>query len=135
MSDSSQKEQRKHSRHDVELGTFAVFSKNGDIIPGQVVDISMGGIAFYYFEGEEWSGKTSEVYDLFGENFHLDNVTLELISDYTIVADDHPIYEVMGQVQPGSKKIHRRSAKFKNLNNEQKTKVEEFLKTSHIVSR
>lgn len=135
MTDSNTKEQRKHPRHQVELGAFAVFSKDGNIIPGQVVDISMGGIAFYYFDGEDWSNEPSDVFNLFGDGFHLDNVLLELVSDLTIVEEDHPIYKVMGQIPPGSKKIHRRSVKFENLSTEQKSQLENFIKTNDIVHR
>lgn len=41
------KNQREHKRHFVELGAFAVFSDDNKVIPGQVIDISMGGISFF----------------------------------------------------------------------------------------
>ena len=127
-------ELRKHERHFVELGAFAVFSDDDNVIPGQVVDISMGGIAFFYYDGDEWSNESSDVFKLFGEDFYMENVPLELVSDFMIADENHPIYRAMGHKAEG-KKIRRRGVKFGKLSNEQKEQLEKFITTNAVVKK
>lgn len=128
------KNQREYKRHFVELGAFAVFSDDNKVIPGQVIDISMGGISFFYYDGEEWTNKSSEIFKLFGEDFYMENVPLEIISDFKIVDEDHPIYKAMGITAEG-RKIRRRGVKFGKLTDEQKEQLEKFMKTNVIVKK
>ena len=128
------KDQRENERHFVELGAFAVFSDDNSVIPGQVVDISMGGIAFFYYDGEEWTNELSEIFKLFGEDFYMENVPLEIVSDFKIVDEDHPIYKAMGH-KSGGEKIRRRGVKFGKLTDEQKEQLEKFIKTNVVVKK
>lgn len=129
------RDQRKHDRHTIELGAFAVFSDDESLIPGRIVDISMGGIAFFYFDGEEWPNESSEIFKLFGEDFYMENVPLEIVSDYIIDDKNHPIYKAMGKANSGDKKIRRRGVKFGKLSKDQKEKLERFLKENDIVDK
>lgn len=128
------KDLRKNKRHFVELGAFAVFSDDDSVIPGQVVDISMGGISFFYYDGEEWTNESSEIFKLFGEDFYMENVPLEIVSDFKIVDEDHPIYKEMGHKSRGEK-IRRRGVKFGKLTDEQKEQLEKFIKTNVVVKK
>lgn len=94
----------------------------------------MGGISFFYYDGEEWTNKSSEIFKLFGEDFYMENVPLEIISDFKIVDKDHPIYKAMGNTAEG-RKIRRRGVKFGKLTVEQKEQLEKFIKTNVIVKK
>lgn len=126
------KDQRVYQRHFVELGSFAVFCDDNDIIPGQVADISTGGIAFFYYEGDEWPSNSIETFRLFGDDFYMENVSLEIVSDFKIVDEEHPIYKAMGFTAEG-RKIRRRGVKFGELTDEQKEQLKNFIQSSVIV--
>ena len=137
MSSSKKKSttnQRIHERHFVELGAFAVFCDDNDIIPGQVADISKGGIAFFYYEGDEWPSDSTETFRLFGDDFYMEDVPLEIVSDFKIVDENHPIYKAMGLTAEG-RKIRRRGVKFGKLTDEQKEQLENFIESSVIVKK
>ncbi|MBC8316877.1 MAG: PilZ domain-containing protein [Desulfobulbaceae bacterium] len=129
------RDQRKYDRHSIELGAFAVFSDDESLIPGRVIDISMGGIAFFYFDGEEWPNESSEIFKLFGEDFYMENVPLEIISDTIIDDRNHPIYKTMGEANTEGRKIRRRGVKFGKLSKDQKEQLETFLKENDIVDK
>ncbi|MBU0730261.1 MAG: PilZ domain-containing protein [Proteobacteria bacterium] len=120
-------DQRKYERFDVELGSFAVFSPNVLVTPGYILDISLGGLSFFYYDGEEWSDENDKFVNLFGEDIYLENVPLETVSDFEIIDDNHPIYEKVSQL-PFDGKIRRRGMKFGKLSKEQRATLEEFIK-------
>ncbi len=77
-------ERRKHKRFRVPKGIFT-FLKPGYSKIGSVIDISSGGLAFRYIDGEEPSSGTNMDIFMFGDFFHMDNVPVRTISDIELV--------------------------------------------------
>ena len=81
------KERRKHKRYKVKEGSCTVepktdskFAKSGDII-----DISMGGLAFSYVEDDKWTDETFDRGMLLGEkDLCIEDLPLKVISDCAI---------------------------------------------------
>jgi len=75
-------EQRKHKRFNVQKSVFAAF-RPPSVKIGPIIDISRGGLAFRYINGEEPSNESSELDILIDDNtFHIDKVPFETISNF-----------------------------------------------------
>jgi hypothetical protein len=74
-------ERRKHKRFYAKDDTFAVLGPpSGNI--GQVMDISMGGLAFSYVAGEDQPNRSHKLSILLAEHsFHLTKIPIETIWD------------------------------------------------------
>ena len=73
-------ERREHERHSAKSGRCSVESKAGEII-----DISMGGLAFSYVDRGDWEDESFDQGMLFGENdLCLEELPLKIISDCAI---------------------------------------------------
>jgi hypothetical protein len=121
---STQKNKRKHERYNVELGTFAVFRKNMSVLPGLIVDISKGGLAFFYHEGEDWPIASNELYNLFGEKCSVDDVSLKTAYDSEVFDKKHPVYMILSAQKQGPARIRRRGVKFGELTGKQRKNLE-----------
>lgn len=74
-------EQRKHKRFHAKDGAFAVLGPRSSKI-GQVMDISMDGLAFSYVAGEDEPNGSYELGILLAEHsFHLSKMPFETIWD------------------------------------------------------
>jgi hypothetical protein len=74
-------ERRKHMRFRVQDGTFAVFGPHSSKI-GQIIDMSIGGLAFSYIAGEGRPNRSYELGILLAENsFYLTRIPFETIWD------------------------------------------------------
>jgi hypothetical protein len=74
------KDRRSHSRHPVKSVTIATPNRTGEII-----DISMGGLAFSYIEREDWDGESFDHGVLLGErDLRIEDIPLKVISDCAI---------------------------------------------------
>ncbi len=124
------RDQRKHTRYELELGVAGVFCSDSNISPGHVIDISLGGLSFFYYDGEEWSDETEEFVNIFGEGLNIENIPLLTVSDFTVIEKNHPIYEKVTRLPFGSGKVRRRGIKFGSLTSEQRAKLEEFIRRS-----
>ena len=73
-------ERRQHQRFKVKSGTFKSESRSGDI-----VDISMGGLAFSYIDSGNWTDESFDCGMLMGEkDLCLEEIPLKIISDCAI---------------------------------------------------
>ncbi|MBU0485929.1 MAG: PilZ domain-containing protein [Proteobacteria bacterium] len=73
-------ERREHKRYSANAATCALKSKTG-----QIIDISMGGLAFSYIDRGDWSNESLELGMLFGEgDLCIDELPLKIISDCAI---------------------------------------------------
>lgn len=83
MADRRKKEfpdRRQHPRHRAKSGTFTAGDRSGEII-----DISMGGLAFSYIEREDWDGESFDRGVLLGErDLCIEDIPLKVISDCAI---------------------------------------------------
>lgn len=132
-------EQRVDPRYPVERGSFAIFSGVDRVMPGIIVDISRTGLAFLYFDGEDWPYEMSSKYHLFGDDFHVNGVCVETIFDVKVVAcEEHPLYELALRKSSSPLTVKRRGARFKDLNRKQQADLDVFIKrfqeTGEIIS-
>jgi hypothetical protein len=73
-------ERRQHQRFKVKSGTFESESRSGDII-----DISMSGLAFSYIDSGNWTDDSFDCGMLMGEkDLCLEEIPLKIISDCAI---------------------------------------------------
>jgi hypothetical protein len=74
-------ERRKHKRFQGREGALAALGPHSTRI-GQIIDVSMGGLAFSYIAGEEPSDGSFELGILFAEeSFYLTQIPFKTISD------------------------------------------------------
>ena len=105
-------ERRIHPRHPVKSGTITINNRTGEII-----DISMGGLAFSYLEREDWDGVTFDCGILFGENdLCIEDLPLKIISDCAI--------------NSGISVIRRCGVQFGKLTTKQMAQLEYFIWTN-----
>ena len=112
---------RKHQRFMVQNRTFVIVSPGTDKEQKvQVIDISLGGMAFIY-QGSKEDLETSGILKMLVENAHLDKVNFETASDETA---------------PGctdtSLPYRRRGVKFKWIGVVEKVDLKDFIKSMSI---
>ena len=74
-------ERRRHRRYRVQDGTFAVLGPSSNKV-GQVIDLSVGGLAFSYIAGEEQQDQAYELGILLAEDsFHLTKIPCRTVWD------------------------------------------------------
>jgi hypothetical protein len=102
-------ERRLHQRHQVESGSISFKDKSGEII-----DISMGGLAFSYVDRGDWSFENFDRGMLLGEKeLCLEDIPLKVISDCAI--------------NSGLSIIRRCGVKFEKLTPKQLAQLEYFI--------
>ena len=116
--ETRQPERRKFKRFNIKKNVFAT---DADRV-GQIIDLSMGGLAFRYPELEK-PFMESQKLDIFvkDSNFFLPNLSIMTVSDNKVV--NHSDYPMT--------LVRRRSVKFQELTLEQKFQLEYFLWTHH----
>jgi len=73
-------EKRRHPRHPVKAGRITANQRTGEII-----DISMGGLAFSYVQRDDWDGESFDRGMLLGErDLCIEDLPLKVISDCAI---------------------------------------------------
>lgn len=132
--DKTELNKRQSIRYEVELGSFAVFRGDPMVLPGLIVDISKGGLAFFYHEREGWPDSDVERYHLFGDQYNVENVPLIATSDVEVMDMDHPVYRFLAGQKDESVKIRRRGARFGDLSPEQEAVIEAIVSAFHAVS-
>lgn len=105
-------ERRLHPRQPVKTGKIIANNQTGEII-----DISMGGLAFSYLEREDWDGVTFDRGMLLGENdLCIEDIPLKVISDCAI--------------NNGISIIRRCGVQFEKLTAKQMAQLEYFIWTN-----
>jgi hypothetical protein len=116
-------DRRKYQRIPIKTGVFAVIGPKSSQ-KCIVLDISIGGLSFRYYEGAEKLVK--EIGDdklgkieikAVGKDFHLKNIPFKSIYDH----------EVQSEIPYDSLKIRKRGVVFENLTRQQKSKLEGFI--------
>lgn len=116
-------DRRKHQRIPIKTGVFAVIGPKSTQ-KCIVLDISLGGLAFRYYEGAEKLVKevgddklgTIEITAV-GKDFHLSNIPFKSIYDY----------ELESEIPFDSLKIRKRGVGFGNMTPQQKSKLKGFI--------
>jgi hypothetical protein len=111
-------ERRKHKRFHAEDGTFAVLGPRSGKI-GQVMDISMGGLAFSYVAGEDQPNRSYKLGILLAEHsFNLTKIPFETIWD-----------KEAEQLPSSSLRMSRCGLQFGELTRNQKSQLEYFIQS------
>jgi len=118
-------------RYEVELGSFAVFRSDPMVLPGLIVDISEGGLAFFYHEEDGWPQDSAELFTLFGERCNVEKVSLITTYDSEVTDKSHPIYKVLADQKDEPVKIRRRGVRFATLSKEQEAGIETLIREYH----
>jgi hypothetical protein len=107
---------RKHKRFQVPQGVFVGFGPHVNKV-GQMVDLSLGGLAFRYIgTGESQDGSHLDIF-MTDNDFYLGLIPFKTVSDFEIV-----------QTTPSSPMTMRRSGvRFRKLSSEQRSELEYFL--------
>ena len=113
-------EKRQHRRYNVNIGSFAVFRQDNGVMPGLIIDISMGGLAFIYYDEDNWPQDPDELFHLFGDTFNVEKVPLEMVFDTEIRDANNIFCQLLLRHQPEGRKIRRRGVKFGRLTSKQK---------------
>ena len=114
-------ERRKYTRFQMKPGAYAVLSPNL-VKLGQIIDISLGGLAFRYIRyGTSEIEQPDNGILLYGKNMYVDRIPFDIVADVKLS-------------KPGifsSVLMNKYSVQFKALNNDQMNQIESFIK-SHL---
>ena len=110
-------ERRKHKRFQVPTGAFVALGPQGTIL-GKIADISVGGLAFAYINGQEPSKSLSELDIFFMDNgFCLRKVRFKTAWDF----------EIPNELPVNSETMRRSGVRFKKLRHNQKSQLKHFI--------
>ena len=110
-------ERRKDKRFRVEDGSLVVCGPHSDKV-GQIIDMSMGGLAFSDISTEDQSNRSFELDILLTDHgFYLERVPVKTISNLEM-ANESPTV---------STTTHRHGVQFKDLTQDQTSKLKYFL--------
>ncbi len=111
-------ERRKFKRFLVKYGTFFLENPNCTR-PGEITDISMGGLSCCQLNDKEWSDRDFVAGRLYNnDGFKLDNVLLRPVSDQ--------------QIASSSLNVHRYGIEFGELTSNQKSQLEQFISVNAL---
>ena len=112
-------ERRKYKRFRVQDGSLVVYGPHSDRV-GQIIDVGMGGLAFSDISSEDQSNGSFELDILLTDHgFYLEKVPVKTISNLEI-ANGPPTV---------SATTRRHGVQFKDLTQDQTSKLEYFLQT------
>ncbi|MCK5542785.1 MAG: PilZ domain-containing protein [Desulfobacterales bacterium] len=107
---ATQTERRKHTRFSIKNGSYATISPNSSKI-GQIVDISMGGLAFKYIDTKPDKNKNKRQETLFlsSMGYYVGNIDFKTVADYEVPGCEIP------ESPSGAMKIRIKHVKFTDL--------------------
>ncbi|MCB2183711.1 MAG: PilZ domain-containing protein [Desulfobulbaceae bacterium] len=103
------KERRKHKRFIMRDGTYAFLRPPANKL-GQIIDISMSGLAFSYFSTNGASLESAGLDVLADEGVFLENLPIKTVNDF-VLPNEQPFSQIT---------MRRRCVKFKSLSREHK---------------
>lgn len=113
---ASPSERREHKRFLVKEGLISIKSKRGIIM-----DISKGGLSFYYADEGKWGENTTEAKILFiDEDLCLEGIPLVTVSDRLVDED----------FSQGTQQLRRRSMEFGELTNDNHIQLADVISCS-----
>jgi len=118
-------EMRKFTRFKVKDLSFALLKTVFYEELGEIIDISKGGLAFKYLVGENQIKEAVELDIIHAHNsFHIKKLPCKTISDF----------EIINEIDFSSLKMKRHSIKFGELDNNQISELDYFIK-HHTISK
>ena len=113
-------ERRQHQRYAIQKNAFA-FLRNESIYPGQITELSLGGMVFQYNSKNGSSPEASKI-DIVSADYteavlirHLD---IQKVSD-TVISEENA---------PGSSKLRKQVVRFGSLSRGQMSRLEYFIR-------
>ena len=117
-------EQRKHTRYEVPTGSFVAIGPNNTIL-GQIIDISMGGVAFRYVDSRKpTDGSHLDIF-LTERDFCLGKVPIKTVSDYEIT--NTVACKIIDGIPRCCRIMKRSSVQFGELTRHQRSQLEWFI--------
>jgi hypothetical protein len=118
-------ERRKHKRYEVPTGSFVVVGSHGPIL-GQIIDISMGGVAFRYMN----SGKPKDesYLDIFltEGDVSMGKVSFKSVSDFEI--SNVVLRKLVDPMPLSALSMKRSSVQFAPLTPDQISRLEDLIR-------
>jgi hypothetical protein len=112
-------ERRKHKRFAIKEVAFAILRADEDEELGQIINISMGGLAFQYFVGNRELQKADRLDVLLADNgLHVDDICFHVVNDHELVSE-LPFSSITKREQ----RVY-----FDNLTDDQKNGIDGFIK-------
>ncbi len=113
------KERRKHQRYDIKDIAFAIIRSEAEEELGQIVNISMGGLAFQYFIGNREFQKADRLDVLLADSgVHVENLEFHVVDDHELV-NELPFSSITKREQ---------RVNFNELNSNQKEGLDSFIR-------
>lgn len=113
------KERRKHQRYDMKDVAFAILKADREEELGQIVNISLGGLAFHYFIGNRDFQKADRLDVLLADRgIHVEDIKFDVIEDYELV-NELPFSSITKREQ---------RVIFSDLSDEQKQGIDSFIR-------
>jgi len=113
-------EQRQHRRFEVPTSSFV----SNNTVMGQIMDVSIGGLAFCYIGKEFTDGSYLDVFAP-EHDFHLNKVPCKAVGDFEI---RNKVLSKIGDTAPAHFKTMRRgSVEFCELSPGQRSQLKDFL--------
>ncbi len=110
-------ERRKHRRFQIPSGAFVELCPRGAIV-GKVVDISLGGLAFGYIDGQKPFRRSSELHMFcLEEGLCLRDVRFKTVWDF----------EIPNEVPVNSEAMRQSGVRFKKLGRDQRSQLKYFI--------
>ena len=105
------KERRRYSRYSIKDGSYVTISPKAEKF-GPIMDMSMGGLVFKYFDKDTITNNcnTQETLFLSSENNFVGGISFKTIADYELSED-----KTLNQSYPKKGKMRIRRVKFTNL--------------------
>ena len=117
-------EQRKHTRYEVPTGSFVAIGPQNTIL-GQIIDISMGGVAFRYVDSRTPTEGSHLDMFLTERDFCLGKVPITTVSDYEI--ENTVSCKIIDGIPRCCRAMKRSSVQFGDLTHHQKSQLEGFI--------
>lgn len=118
-------EKRKYHRYLAREGAIVALKPHARIL-GQMIDISLGGLAFRYIESNQKPDNPTDLIILVAQDrFRLDKIPFKTVSDQ----------EIANTVSFSSIRMRRRNVEFGNLSIIQESAVKDFIINHTITSR
>jgi hypothetical protein len=119
-------ERRQHRRYPLKDVAFAILRTNADEELGQIVNISLGGLAFQYFVGNRNFQKAEKLDVFLADNgIHVDDIPFQVVDDYEM-ANELPFSSITKREQ---------RVRFDSLTDLQISGIKEFIKGHTVLEQ
>jgi len=120
-------EQRRYKRYEVPTGSFVALGPQNSIL-GQIIDISMGGLAFRYMDSKKPIDESYLDIFLTERHFCLGKVPVKAVSDYEI--NNTVTCKLVDGVPYRRTAMKRSSVQFGELTHHQMSQLEHFVQNN-----